>query len=199
MHHNNFTRWRLTPCLHLMKNRGFIFQPDYLYQPSVLSLQLVLQLVLKKLLRFLLSLFRFTAPTKRERVRSGAARNSRPDPPSRKASNLLLQPCELSVNPPRFHGNQSETCANYVLLFISQTAPRFVWWLNSETVKVMQRGTLSSSCWFTAQCFTATCVCPPTLLNGQGPLQRGARQLRVVVVVVGAIKSRCTLEEPLSE
>lgn len=28
----------------------------------------------------------------------------------------------------------------------------------------------------------------------QGPLQRGARQLRVVVVVVGAIKSRCTLE-----
>lgn len=117
-------------------------------------------------------------------------------PPSRMASNLLLQPCELSVNPPRFHGNQSETWANYVLLFISQTAPRFVWWLNSETVKVMQRGTLSSSCWFTAQCFTATCVCPPTLLNGQGPLQRGARQLRVVV---GAIKSQCTLEEPLSE
>lgn len=71
-----FTRWRLTPCLHLMKNRGLIFQPGYLYQLSVLSLQLVL----KKLLWFFLSLFRFTAPTKRERVRSGAARNSRPAP-----------------------------------------------------------------------------------------------------------------------
>lgn len=53
-----------------------IVQPDGFYQLPVVSVQLVL----KKLLRLLLSLLHFTVPTKREWVRSGAARNSGPAP-----------------------------------------------------------------------------------------------------------------------